>query len=49
MGDRTYTSITVPKAFEEIVDLWNKEHGDTVRKEDSNGRTVVYADERCSV
>ena len=48
MGDRTYTSITVPKAFEEIVDLWNKEHGDAVRKEDSNGWTVVYADEEAN-
>lgn len=48
MGDRTYTSITVPKAFEEIIDLWNTEHGDAVRKEDSNDRTVVYVDEEAN-
>lgn len=45
MGDRTYTSITVPKAFEEIVDLWIESESGYVRKENGDNKVVVYADE----
>ncbi|PQA85845.1 hypothetical protein [Hyphococcus luteus] len=48
MGDRTYASIAIPKAFEEIVDLWNEVEGDAVVKENSDESIVVYADEEAN-
>lgn len=48
MGDRTYASIAVPKAFEEIVDLWNEAEGDVVVKENSDESIVVYGDEQAN-
>lgn len=48
MGDRTYASIAIPKAFEEIVDLWNEVEGDAVVKENGDESIVVYADEQAN-